>query len=251
MASAVTFFTKCWENDYRRLLAEGGVRDQIERCLYRFARRMVLVNNVEDVHAAWAAARSARLAGHIDAFRFVRDHAQRALDFFGLRREDLGRGYVYSICEMAEILLCESPYLLHMAGDVALAESAAWVDRAVEILEADARVAVVNPLWNGRLAEARAEALEDRGDRLLGAGFSDQCYLIRVADFRGDVLRERHPVSEARYPRYGGELFEKRVDAWMRQRGRLRATLPGVSYVHPYPAGEPRREVVWSSAGVQ
>ena len=45
------------------------------------------------------------------------------------------------------------------------------------------------------------------------------------------IFNEQHPDSE-RYPVYGGELFEKRVDAYMRNHKLLRITSKHASYVH-------------------
>ena len=234
MKPCVSFSTKCWEGDYRSALGEAGsAAEQVARCVYPFTLRQVIVNNVVDDVEAEVLGDLALWRGDVDRVLFASDYADVVLGHFKLTREDLGRGYVYSICEMTEIFLADEPYLLHFAGDVALTESMDWIPRAVEILETSPNIAVVNPLWNGRLAEAEAESLADAGDHLVGYGFSDQCYLVRVADFREDILRETHPAG-ARYPAYGGELFEKRVDAWMRNHGRLRATMKYVSYTHPW-----------------
>jgi hypothetical protein len=65
----------------------------------------------------------------------------------------------------------------------------------------------------------------------VGFGFSDQCFLVRTADFRAPIYNELNDLS-ARYPGYGGELFEKRVDAWMRNHGFLRATFKHGTYLH-------------------
>jgi hypothetical protein len=45
------------------------------------------------------------------------------------------------------------------------------------------------------------------------------------------MYNERHIDSE-RYPRYGGELFEKRVDAFMRNHNFMRITSKKASYRH-------------------
>jgi hypothetical protein len=55
--------------------------------------------------------------------------------------------------------------------------------------------------------------------------------MVRTADFRRAIYGEKHPDS-ARYPGYGGELFEKRVDSWMRNHGHLRATYRHGAYLH-------------------
>ena len=57
--------------------------------------------------------------------------------------------------------------------------------------------------------------------------FETKCY---ESDFKDRIYYEHHPDSQ-RYPAYGGELFEKRVDAWMRTNGFLRCTYKHGSYI--------------------
>ena len=73
--------------------------------------------------------------------------------------------------------------------------------------------------------------MEETGDFYIGRGFSDQCYLVRTEEFRRRIYNESHPAS-ARYPCYGGELFEKRVDSWVRNHGHLLATYKHGHYLH-------------------
>jgi hypothetical protein len=90
---------------------------------------------------------------------------------------------------------------------------------------------VANLTWDHKYDEARDESSEETGDFHIGFGFSDQCWLVRTEDFRAPIYNHSYPVS-ARYPDYGGELFEKRVDSWMRTTGALRGTYKEGSYVH-------------------
>jgi len=55
--------------------------------------------------------------------------------------------------------------------------------------------------------------------------------MVRTADFRQPIYSEQNAAS-SRYPGYGGELFEKRVDSWMRNHGHLRATYRHGAYEH-------------------
>src|SRR5574344_2438379 len=68
----------------------------------------------------------------------------------------------------------------------------------------------------------KRESFEFDGQYGLSYGFSDQCYLIRVDEFKRRIYNFKNEASE-RYPKYGGELFEKRVDAYLRDNRRLRA----------------------------
>jgi hypothetical protein len=92
-------------------------------------------------------------------------------------------------------------------------------------------VKVFNLTWNHRFHEAKNESLKEDDQFYYGYGFSDQMYLVRTADFRAPIYEEINDASE-RYPKYGGELFEKRVDSWMRNNGNIRATSKQTSYIH-------------------
>jgi hypothetical protein len=187
-----------------------------------------MVNNVLDYARVCDHARRAIDRGLITRYIVVKDHAAAALRFFGLTSEELGRGYVYSVAELVSIYLCDTEFLLHFSGDSMPAAAYDWLPKALNALNSDPRIKVANLTWDHKDNEAEAESLEATEDFYLGYGFSDQSYLIRVADFRAPIYGERHPAS-ARYPAYGGELFEKRVDSWMRNRGHLRATYKSLS----------------------
>jgi len=230
-SSSVTLETKCWEGDWERILKTDHLRVLAEHNGYPFASRILMINNVSDPAEVCRSAQRAVDDGRLTRFALVEDHADKALDFFGLTRDDLGRGYVYSIAELVAIYLCETEYLLHFSGDSFLPAPCEWIPRALAMFEADHRVRVANPTWNENYQEARRESFDETSDWYIGFGFSDQCYLIRTADFRGRIYGECHPAS-ARYPTYGEELFEKRVDSWMRNHGWVRITYRHGSYHH-------------------
>jgi hypothetical protein len=99
-------------------------------------------------------------------------------------------------------------------------------------------ILVANPAWNNRFGEAKAESFKEDDNWFYSYGFSDQCYLIRAENFRQQIYNEQHAASE-RYPKYGGNLFEKRVDAYMRNKGLKRVTSKKIAYQHrnyPKPA---------------
>jgi len=130
------------------------------------------------------------------------------------------------------ISLCETPYLLHFSGDSYMQKSNIdWVSKAIEILDNDKKIFVANPAWKKAFHEAKAESFDETEDFYIGFGFSDQCYLIRTSDFKKDIYGEKHDASE-RYPKYGGELFEKRIDSYLRTNEVYRITSKEVSYIH-------------------
>ena len=220
-----------WEGDYRVVLTEERLAAAVGHNCFPFATRVVYVNNVDNPRAVHRRAQVLVDAGVVDDVVFVEDHANSALDHFGLTAADLGRGYVYSISELVSLHLATTDYVLHYAGDTVLSQRFDWLPGALDLLARRQDVAVVNASWTPDLAAVEAESEERDGDFLLGYGFSDQMYLVRTSEFSQRIYGESHPASD-RYPDYGGELFEKRVDSWMRNHQRLRATWAGGHYAH-------------------
>jgi hypothetical protein len=234
--SAVTFETKCYEKDWEILLKTNRLELMIKRNCFDFAERILYINNVSDPDRVKFHAGKLKERNIITQYVFVDQYAQEALDFFGLERNSFKGGYYYSIQELVGIYRCRTDYLLHFAGDSLLEASFPWIDEGIAKLEQDARVRVVNCVPDGSLCEAAAQAYEEDDDFWLGYGFSDQCYLIRTADYKQRIFNETHPASE-RYPLYGGELFERKVDSWMHNHDFLRATYKKGNYLHKnYPS---------------
>lgn len=228
----VTFETKCYENDWEKILSGDYLQKMITRNQFNFAETILYINNVSDPERVSAHAQMFVDKKILTAYKLVDSHAEEALRFFNLQRDDFQGGYFYSIAELVSIYLTKTPYLLHFSGDSTLEGDFSWIDEAIIRMESDRSIKAANPVWNRRTEEARQEAVEEDHIFFKGLGFSDQCYLIKTEDFKQRIYHERHPESE-RYPDYGGELFEKRVDAWLRNSRYWRITYKHGSYIHP------------------
>nr|WP_222533421.1 tetratricopeptide repeat protein [Azospirillum sp. 412522] len=234
----VGFETKVWEEDWSLLLTEGRLERMIELCDFPFADRAVIINNVADSTAVRLAADALVARGVLTRWADVAAHAEAALSHMRLSAATLEQGYVYSIAELVGLLTARTDYLVHFSGDSILQSAADWITPSIRALRADPAFAVANPIWGPSafggptgFADAAGEAIAETPDFFIGYGFSDQCYLVDVGRFRGDIYRYDHYTGD-RYPTYGGPLFEKRVDAWMRTTGRLRLTCKRASYLH-------------------
>lgn len=230
---SITLETKVWENDWELVLKTSRLRDLVSRCNYSFDQRILYINNVKNPIIVEAHAQRLINEGVIDQFVHVHEHAQEALDFFQLSKENLGKGYYYSIAELVSIYLTKTKYLLHFSSD-AIPEkniSSPWLQEAIELLSAKNNVKVFNLTWDHRFKEAKNESISEDAEFFYGYGFSDQMYLIRTEDFRAPIYEEINQASN-RYPKYGGELFEKRVDSWMRNHSHIRASSKKYSYIH-------------------
>jgi hypothetical protein len=232
MTPSVDFETKCYENDWKFVFSDGFLEEMIERCQHQFAHRRVIINNVKNRKRVEDAACSAVARGAIDEFAFAEDHADSVLAAVGLTKKDFGRGYYYSISELVGIFLSKSEYLLHFASDSSMfPKQPKWIAPALTVMQTHPTALVANPVWNNCFFGAMAESHDKVDDFWVGYGFSDQCYLIRPTDFRQPIYGETHPASE-RFPDYGGESFEKRVDSFMRNNKRVRLTYRHASYDH-------------------
>lgn len=229
----ITFETKVWENDWELVLKTSRLEDLVKRCDHHFDHRVLYINNVKNPLEVETHAKRWIDKGVIDQFVHVHEHAEAALDFFNLSKEKLGKGYYYSIAELVSIYLTKTKYLLHFSSD-AIPEkniSHPWLQSGIDLLEKDPKVKVFNLTWNHRYKEATNESFDKDDHFYYGYGFSDQMYLVRAADLKAPIYEEVNTASE-RYPSYGGELFEKRVDSWMRNHQFLRATYKHGSYLH-------------------
>lgn len=231
MRSTIQFDTKVWEGDFRVVLQPHRMRAMIERNKHDFSRRLVMINNVDAMSGAVRRCKALVRSGIIDDFVVVDEHAQAVLDHFELDRNDFGIGYRYSIAELTALYLADSDLILHFAGDSMLDRDHDWVPASIDLLARRPEVAVVNLVWDGRLEWVRAESSYEDATFCYSQGFSDQMYMVRRSEFADRIYGHSHPDSE-RYPSYGGELFEKRVDSWMRGANRLRAVSKAGSYYH-------------------
>lgn len=231
MYPSVTFETKCWENDWEFLLKTNRLKLMAQRNNFEFAKKSLFINNVSDYQKVSSCAQKLVDKGVLTDFYLVRDYEEEALKFFDLSKESLGKGYIYSIAELVSLYLCQTDFLLHFSGDAIPAQSTSWIEKAVKRLDENKQFKVANLTWDGNYAEAKSESLSENEDFFIGYGFSDQMYLVRTADFRAPIYNESHAESH-RYPQYGGELFEKRVDGWMRNHEYLRLTSKHNAYIH-------------------
>jgi hypothetical protein len=229
----LTIETKCWGRDWRWVLDHSRFNTLRKRCGASEAKWILWVNNGAAQDAMAEAAEGLKKAGLIDEWGLVSDHAVSALTHFKIDPASFKGGYNYSIAELVGLYRCGTPYLLHFAGDTLPGNNTTdvWLPTLLQGLRDHPEWAVVNLSWDGKYAEVRRDAGEILEPWAIGYGFSDQMYLVRSAEFKAAIYNETH-VAGQRYPAYGGNLFEKRVDAYMRNHRRLRATLLTAAYEH-------------------
>lgn len=228
----VTFEIKVYENDWEYILKNNYLDKIISRCNYNFERKILFINNVNNLEKVKRYANKKVSQGIIDGCFVVDEYANEALNYFNIEKESFKGGYYYSIAELVSIYLCETKYLLHFSSDTFLAENNIdWIDDAIKVFEEKEDIIVANPTWNFSYEKAKKESIFEIDDFYVSYGFSDQCYLIKTNVFKKQIYNENH-IDSVRYPKYGGQLFEKRVDSFMRNHNKLRITSKKVSYLH-------------------
>jgi hypothetical protein len=229
--SDVDLVLNVWERTYREVLSGGPIEEIAQSNRHPFARRVVLINNVEDRAQSDALARALVERGEIDDFVHVADRLDHALAVTGLTRDDLGKMAHYSDCALVAVTLEGAPWIVYWDVDVRLAEPHDWITPSIAMFERDPRVMVANPAFVDPTLEP--EARERHGDFVLGDGFSDQLFLARRSELAAPIYRQRC-LAQLRFPMaHLGAVFEARIDAWMRHNGRLRATYLPATYIHP------------------
>lgn len=230
---SITFETKVWENDWEIMLKTNRIQAMIDRCGYSFDEKILYINNVLDWNAVESAAQALINKGTITKYVKVADHVDAALEHFSLSAEKLGKGYYYSIAELVSIYLTTTDYLLHFSSDAIVAPETPknWLEIGIDTLEQHPQIKVFNLTWDRKYRDVLRDLKFEDAQNCYGHGFSDQMYLIKTEDFKRPIYEFHHAASEI-YPAYGGELFEKKVDSWMRCNEYLRATFKHGSYLH-------------------
>jgi hypothetical protein len=239
---AVDLVVNVFERTYRRALQPGTVGAIAQANRFPFARRTVLVNNVEDRADAESRARALIAAGEADELHFVADRLDGALRAAGLRRDELEPLLHYSDGPLVAATLPGSPSLLYWDPEARLADPVDWVGPALALMRADERVIVANPSWEapdkaGRRPGVEREASEIRAGFAIGQGFSDQVFLAARASLAAPIYRQRC-IARLTYPgAHKAHVFEARLAAHMRHHGRLRATSLTATYETDAPGG--------------
>ena len=239
----VSFATACWERDWKLILLDPDylrVR-QIGNHCFPFAERILIINNVENLAAVKAAAQTKVDEGVLTRWVVAEEGV---LSPFHLKRSDFQVGpdaphypgvnadwiYYNALAPLSAICACRSDYLLYMTGDVRLDAPVDWIGKALRRMEKNRAIKVANLTWNHNYGEAKAESFRTTWNFYdAKEGFSDQLFLVRRSDFRQPIYGEIRPDSH-HFPR--GDVFEKRVFSYMKNRGWIRMTYRRGSYTH-------------------
>lgn len=225
----VTFATSCWERDWRTILLDPDYLSirQIENQQYSFFEKILIINNVDDLARVELMAQEKVDQGLLTRYVVACD----VLSFFGLKRSDFNDWQYYNaLAPLMAIYEAKGDYLLYLTGDVSLKKPVSWIHKAIRFMEKKSNVKIANLTWNGNYKEARKESFRSTWNFYEAKeGFSDQMFLVKTADFQAPIYGEIRDDA-AHYPR--GDVFEKRIFSYMKNRGWHRITYKRGSYIH-------------------
>ena len=211
----ITFETKCWESDWVSIIKNGGYQRKLMSFNnVTFDKKILIINNVNDPNLVCNESDKLVSEGVIDEWYLVDDYKDTVLDKFEIPEQSFNGGYYYSISELVSIHVTKTDYLLHLSSDsnVELNNSTEWINEGINIMESNKNVICANPVWNHSYNNAKSDSNGVEDDNWFYIQrFSDQCYLIPQKYFDHPIYNEKNYLSDMYYPKYGGELFEKRV----------------------------------------
>jgi hypothetical protein len=232
MNARVSLFVNCFERDYRQVLGVGFMKAKAGQFQFPFARVIVTLNNITDAAAAVTLAKAAVERGEIDEYIEVALALPQALKKCGLDLRDLGLVRHYTDFALVAVTHAAPGYLLYCCAQVDLVTPFDWVSDAVATMESDPRILVANPCWASDHEGAQRESVCRDGHYWFGKGFSDQCFLADAGRLAAPIYRYKHEAG-GRYPMSDlGDIFEKRLDAYMRHHNLLRISDSRVFYNH-------------------
>ena len=240
----ITFFTNCYENDWRTMIIDGGFEKKITKLNYNFFKKIIIVTNVLDRDLVEKELINIKNKKIIDDYFFTDDTSNNVLNFFDIKEDTFNGGYWYSIGPLTAIYKCETDYLLYLTGDSVVENNGwDWMNEGISMMNLNEKIKVVNPIWNLNHTEAQSQEnyykqinLSTEGDNkdwYYTLAFSDQCFLIKTLNFKKQIYNEKNELSELFYPGYAGDSFEKRVSSYLKNNKYYLLTNKHVSYFHP------------------
>lgn len=237
MDNYVDLVINTFERTYHQVLVPGFFRRIENQNKRKFFKKIVLINNVKSKERVRQLAEILVQQHEIDNYFFVDEIIDTALRKTGFPLKNFEKAPHYSDCTLVAVSLVGSPWIVYWDAEVTLRKPINWVDPSIEKMEKDKRILVANPMWAYGEEEVESNIIKETAKSdfnfSLGYGFSDQLFLARRSQLSRKIYNERCIVSK-RYPlSYKTDVFEAKIDAYMRKKHFLRATFIDAIYIHP------------------
>jgi hypothetical protein len=240
ITNSVTFATAVWENDWKELLLNNEFLPikKIANHDWNFQERILIINNVKNYPEVIEHAQKWVDKKVLTNFYIAKDFEKEVFTFFNLKRQDFKTDgkktddwvYYNGLAPLSAIFHTKTDYLLYMTGDAWLEKKTPWIEKSIRFMQKYPQFKVANPTWNDNYPEAKKESYRTKKDFFLHkSGFSDQCFLVKTEDFKKPIYGEIREDSH-HYP--NGDVFEKRVFSFMKNRSWERITFRHGSYQH-------------------
>lgn len=229
-----TFATTCWENDWRHILLTPdylGVK-MIGHHNFPFDERVLVINNVQNLDVVKEVAEDLMQKGILTKVLIAAELSEVVLSFFCLKRTDFPNDWVYynALGPLTAIYALETEYLLYHTGDVFLDKPVEWIPKSIRLMERNPKFQVANLIWNQQIREVQKESYRRSWNFFYAKeGFSDQQFLVKKSTFRAPIYSEIRSDSH-HYP--WGDIFEKRVFSFLKNRNFERIICSMGSYTH-------------------
>lgn len=231
---SVSFATSCWEKDWRQILLHPHYLpiQQIANHSYPFQEKILIINNVKDLCLVKKAADRWVKCGVLSAVFAVEEIEKEMLSHFGLKKSDFSSDWQYynALGPLSALYVAKSKYLLYLTGDVRLEKKVKWIEKALLYMLKKTNCKVANLTWNYSFKEAKKEAHKKGWNFYVSKnGFSDQMFLVKREEFSMPIYKEIREDTQ-HFPR--GDVWERRVFSYMKNRGWERITYRWGSYIH-------------------
>lgn len=260
----ITLASNCYEKSYMLVLnSDWGGKVFLQNNKDIFKKRILTINDIEDRSEILPLLEDSISMGLIDEYYWCEDNFDNVKKVWkGLERDTYKEreihwkrflanavkkrplmenvnvcydGYVYSIAPLVAISQCNTRWLLWCAEDSYIDDqySLDWIFKAINIMQDNDEFLAACPCWND-FEGGRHEAIAEIGDFYVSEGFSDQCFLIDVKKIKSipEIFLEKSAYCKKKYPRYGANCFERRINAYMRNNKKRRLVYKYAIYHH-------------------
>lgn len=238
----ITYNTNCWEKSWKVILQTDYLEKSIKNNDFKFHKRKLWINNVNDYDEVSYYAKKAIENGLITEFYNTEDYIDEAMEYFQLSKSSssLGKGFPYSVGSLCAIYNCTTKYIIYFTDDAFVPQKfTGWIPTTLDFIEKNKNVVTGNLLWArspNKIMEqvAKKEMYRETERFYVGYGFSDQNYLGLTSFYKNLNYNTIHHLADIRYKkqRKPGTSFEKRVEAWKLNNDFERATYKNGYYIH-------------------
>ena len=243
MSKSVDLVLNCYEKTYKKLLRQEYINSIVVQNSFEFTNVIVIVSNVDDRGVLEEILSNLQSSNTITKYYFVDDYLNETLKKLGISMESLGKIKHYSTWAFVMAEVVKSEFFVHWDTDISLSQSVDWITPSIKLFDKVSNLFITNPNWDNQEDQVKAESCESDDDFYYGYGISDQLFMGKSGDFKGSIYNEKH-IYSLRYPMsHIAPIYEMRIDSYMRNHKKIRATYRGVSYHHPlektaiYPKG--------------